>query len=130
MAALSLSCVLEAIHRADIPAAERRRLGACAVEAALHSPGGRQGEAVGLPSVVESRLHFEEALVAVREAAQTEEKFNVASAKGWLRENGSAGRGLASRLGRLSKARNATSHPDVSLIREIRRLVAGTSGDM
>ena len=55
--------------------------------------------------------------MAAQEVARTEEKLNVGKAKDWLREQGFAGRCLASRLGRLSKARNATLHPDVSLIR-------------
>ena len=49
----------------------------------------------------------------------------MGKAKGWLREQGSSGRRLASRLGRLSKARNASSHPDVSLLRDIRSLNNG-----
>ncbi len=124
MSVSSLTGVLEAIQRADIPANERRRLGARAVEAALRLLAAAAEAAVSDPSVVEPRRHFEEALVAVQEAAQSKEMFNVVKAKAWLREQGLAGKGLASRLGRLSKARNATSHPDVSLLREIRCLHA------
>ena len=120
--AYTLSSVLEAIQRADIPATERRRLGARAVEAALRLPAACGGHTEHGPPVVEPRLHLEEALVAVQEAAQYVEKLNVGQAKAWLRGHGPAGKSLTCRLGRLSKARNATSHPDVSLIREIRRL--------
>ena len=117
-----LISVLEAIQRADIPANERRRLGARAVEAALRLLAAAAGGTACEPSAVEPRLHFEDALVAVQAAAKTDEKLNVAKAKAWLRAQGSEGTSLASRLGRLSKARNAASHPDVSLIREIHRL--------
>ena len=117
-----LISVLEAIQRADIQANERRRLGARAVEAALRLLAAAAGGTACEPSAVEPRLHFEDALVAVQAAAKTDEKLNVAKAKAWLRAQGSEGTSLASRLGRLSKARNAASHPDVSLIREIHRL--------
>ena len=120
--AYNLSSVLEAIQHADIPATERRRLGARAVEAALRLPAACGGHTEHGPPVVEPRLHLEEALVAVQEAAQYVEKLNVGQAKAWLRGHGPAGKSLACRLGRLSKARNATSHQDGSLIREIRRL--------
>ena len=125
MAAMSLSFVLEAIQLANIPTSERRRLGARAVEAALRPSGCRVGEPVSESSAVEPRLHLEEALVAVQEVACTEAKLNVGKATGWLREQGSPRRCLAGRLGRLSKARNATLHPDVSLLRDIRRLSKG-----
>ena len=114
--AYTLSSVLGAIQRADIPATERRRLGARAVEAALRLPAACGDHTEHGPPVVEPRQHFEEALVAVREAAQSVEKINVGQGKAWLRGHGPAGKSLACRLGRLSKARNAISHPDASLI--------------
>jgi hypothetical protein len=69
---------------------------------------------------------MEAALLAVARASGLG-KPTLTVAKEWLRRHGQPGQALASRLGRLSKARNVAAHPDLSLTLDIECLAAGTS---
>ena len=113
MAAL-LPAVLEGIWAAQIPLAERRRL--CARTAAALALGVHVDAASDGLSVTT----LEEALQVVAGHAGRE-RISITDAKDWLRQHGgNAGQKLASRLARLSKARNVAAHPDTSLVRDLR----------
>ena len=65
---------------------------------------------------------LEEALEAVRQLAGGGRRLNISGAKEVLRQHGSAGCSLASRLGKVSRVRNAHAHPEVGLAAEIGQL--------
>ena len=110
----TLSQVLDGVWASSLPGAEKRRLCARAVTAPLLCGlgGGERGSAV-------ERL--EEVLAAVASEAG-KDRVNVSTAKEFLRSKGDKGRLLASRLGRLSKCRNGSAHPDVSLLSDVQSL--------
>ncbi|CAK0834192.1 unnamed protein product, partial [Prorocentrum cordatum] len=98
--------------------------GAAQGAAAAPSDGGGQGGAGGgLLSLVE------DALWAIGRAAGLEGKPTLTEAKSRLREVGPEGAALASRLGRLSRARNSAGHPDVGLARDVAAAFAGKRED-
>lgn len=61
-------------------------------------------------------VRLEEALQAVQQAAAMQIKPTVSEAKSLLAGRGATGRRLASKVGKLSKARNVECHPDVDLL--------------
>ena len=71
--------------------------------------------------------HFEDLLSTVGKVTGVR-KVDVTDAKAAPRNKGPLGCQLASRLSRMSKARNGTAHPDVALKRDILALFGG--GDM
>ena len=107
---------------AGVPVAEKRRLAARAATATVFAASGRLPRLdTGEPPSCE---RLEEALEAVSELTGGRGPRPIVSeAKEQLRRRGLAGRRLASRVGKLSRARNAASHPDVGLAREIRQLL-------
>ena len=117
-----LPAVLEGIWAAQIPLAERRRL--CARTASVLVLGVH----VDTENTCGSVAAMEEALHAVADLAG-KPRINIVDAKDWLRQHGGAtGKGLASRLAKLSKARNVAAHPDVSLVGDLRACHYDTCG--
>ena len=121
--AMALEDVLACISRAGLTAGDRKaairraievRLGADAAEVPQGRPLARQES--------NSIFALEEALDAVACAAKVE-RVDITEAKTWLRSRGAAG--VASRLARLSKSRNACAHPDVKLLSDIESVGAG-----
>ncbi|CAK0893150.1 unnamed protein product [Prorocentrum cordatum] len=111
----ALSVVVAAAARGAAQGAAAGAAGAGA--GASDCSGGAKGEIELLAEVLD----------AVGEKSNLEWPISVQDAKGILRDGGA--RSLASRLGRLSKARNARGHPDVSLAREVRaHFVAKAAG--
>ena len=120
--AASLPAVLEGIWAAQIPLAERRRL--CARTASVLVLGAH----VDTENTCSSVVAMEEALHAVADRAG-KPRINIVDAKDWLRQHGGAtGKSLASRLAKLSKARNVAAHPDTSLVGDIRACQHVTRG--
>ena len=120
--AASLPAVLEGIWAAQIPLAERRRL--CARTASVLVLGAH----VDTENTCSSVAAMEEALHAVADLAG-KPRINIVDAKDWLRQHGGAtGKSLASRLAKLSKARNVAAHPDTSLVGDIRACQHVTRG--
>ena len=113
--------VLSEIWAAVLPLPERRRLAGRAVHAALYgapSTGTAQEEG-STPTMLA------ECMAAVAQKVKSEQDLTITKAKSILRAVGPSGASLASRLSRLSKTRNATCHPDVSLLRDIGSLEFG-----
>ncbi|CAK0829803.1 unnamed protein product [Prorocentrum cordatum] len=69
-------------------------------------------------------VQLEVVLDAVKDAMNFTDPVSVQDAKNILRERGAPK--LASRVGRLSKLRNAQGHPDVGLARDVRSHLAGS----
>jgi len=116
---------LVGIRCAPLSGAERRRLSAIAVRAAVVTPWRPEGTLpVGDGAALQ---HFEDALEAVGVMAGVA-KPNVSEAKRLLRCRGDAGKVLASRLGRLSRRRNKAAHPDAGLAGAIRALPSVPEG--
>jgi len=69
-------------------------------------------------------VQLEVVLDAVKDAMDLTDPVSVQDAKSILRDRGAPK--LASRVGRLSKLRNAKGHPDVGLAREVRSHLAGS----
>ena len=69
-------------------------------------------------------VQLEVVLDAVKDAMNLTDPVSVQDAKSILRERGAPK--LASRVGRLSKLRNAKGHPDVGLARDVRSHLAGS----
>ncbi|CAK0900152.1 unnamed protein product, partial [Prorocentrum cordatum] len=65
-------------------------------------------------------VYFEVLFHEVQQGVGFESKPGAAAAKAALRERGA--QGVASRLGKMSKLRNAAGHPDVRLLHDIRRV--------
>ena len=72
---------------------------------------------------------LEETLHVIGISAGLVTKPSVTTAKALLRDRGPEGLPIASRLGRLSKARNTAGHPDTELKRDIEQFF-GTDGDV
>ena len=122
---MALSAALDAIWASQIPLTEKRRLAARAVAMQMASGqgsdhvGGCSGECQALEDVLAEVAVFRGPLCG---------KTSVSEAKAVLRQLGSAGTSLASRLGRLSKRRNAAAHPDSGLLHDVRALAAEHQG--
>ena len=71
----------------------------------------------------------EEVLVAVAAGSGVAGRISVPEAKTTLRRCGPGGRHLASRLGRLSRGRNAQAHPDVGLVGEVAGILRPADGE-
>ena len=100
-----------------MPVAERRRLARAAVAFAF---GGQDGESVREPTSTPTVLQ--------EEVLQELGDVTITKAKDLLRQRGEPGARLASRLGKLSKARNGCCHPDVGLLPAVRQLLAAGDG--
>jgi len=92
--------------------------------------GAAQGAMAGPAAHVEGGgdrllLSMEEVLQAVGSAAGRGGKPSLTAAKELLKQEGPQGSALASRVGRLSKARNTAGHPDLGLIKDIYTLLEG-----
>ena len=128
--AAQLTALLVGLERAGLPAAAARRLQWVAARAFAEVMAGlgRVCDGSRLP-VADPGLctALEEALHAVSLGLGGGAKLNVSQAKLLLRQHGAAG--LASRLGRLSKARNTHAHPDVGLLEAIHQLGVGGPDD-
>ena len=125
-----LAAVLGEVWSSPLPLCERRRLAARVAVAALGTSSGSSGGGGGADVRGEDELSssaplglMEEALLAVADLAG-KGKVGISTAKAILRERGEEGVAVARRLGKLSKARNATAHPDVALLADIRSLPA------
>ena len=134
-----LAALLSEVWASQMPVAEKRRLSFRLSLEVLRGQGTDQGragveveEASSLDEGTGTRshlVHLEEALLTVgrhvgRDSGQ---KVTIAQAKAVLRPLGPEGMKLASRLGRLSKLRNAAAHPDVAFVADIKNLLSGTS---
>ena len=115
--AVALSQALHAVYSLHLPLAEQRRLAGRALGLVLQ-PSDRA--AVRDRSVIPEA--FELALLEVGRIMGKSGKATVTEAKQHLRRFGAAGAKLASKLGRLSKLRNAEVH-DVSFAAELAELV-------
>ena len=73
---------------------------------------------------LDPRVHLEKALAAIGTAHREQVRLTLSQAKMLVRSWGPVGVGLASRLGRLSKSRNATAHLDVTLLSDINEALA------
>ena len=119
--AMALSAALDAIWASQIPLTEKRRLAARAVAMQMASGQGSDhvagcsGECQALEDVLAEVSVLRGPLCG---------KTSVSEAKAVLRQLGCAGTSLASRLGSLSKRRNAAAHPDSGLLHAVRALVA------
>ena len=132
-----LAALLGEVWASPMPVAEKRRLAFRLSLEVLHGGGTAQGRAAA--EIVEASsgdegtgsrshlIHLEEALLAVgRHAGRASgDKITIAEAKAQLRQHGPSGTKLASRLGRLSKLRNAEAHPDVAFLSACGELVVG-----
>ena len=88
--------------------------------------GGGSSEPLGLGASDELGffcVQVEEVLTAVGESMGLEGRATVTQAKDALRRTGADGAKAASRLGKLTKARNAGAHPDVALLGDVRVLL-------
>ena len=121
MRAMDLKTVLDGIWASQLPLAERRRLAARAVACQLQ--GGQGGGHAGSSDAGGECQALAEVLaeVGVRRGLPCG-TTTVSEAKAWLRHHGDVGKSLASRLGRLSKRRNAAAHPDGGLRLAVRAL--------
>ena len=120
----SLSIVLGEIYAADIPLAERRALARMVVlqtaSGCLDNVGkAKMAETCPVPSPI---ISMENALLAVAKATGTSNRVTIKEAKAWARACGESGSAIAARLSKLSKSRNATAHPDISLADDIATL--------
>eukprot|EP00974_Lingulodinium_polyedra_P103256 9998265-Lingulodinium_polyedra.AAC.1 len=108
---------------AHLPARSGACLVAAAARGALQAGPAKPGSDAG--KEVEQETHtlvcFEEVLAAVAER-MGRGRVGISEAKTWLRGRGAAGAALASRVSRLSKARNCVGHPDVAIVRDVQRL--------
>ena len=120
----TLSEVLDGVWASSLPVAEKRRLCARAVTAPLLAGVPVRGDS-GDSAVV----RIEEVLVEVAKAVGRS-RLDVGAAKAILRSRGEEGKALAARLGKLSKARNASAHPDVTLAADVRGWVLAEEGAM
>ena len=126
MRAMELATVLDGIWASQLPLAERRRLAARAVASQL--PGGQGGGHAsssddGAECHGTSIASLAEVLAEVGVGrGVTCGTTTVSEAKVWLRHHGDVGKSLASRLGRLSKRRNAAAHSDGGLLLAVRAL--------
>ena len=126
----SLARILGEIWASPLPRAERRRIAASVAASCAHGHGlGWRAAAAEAPSSAPacgSITAMEEALLAVGQLAggPGASALRITEAKSVLRGIGDLGCKLASRLGRLSKARNASAHPDVGLVKDILLLKA------
>jgi len=75
----------------------------------------------------EAFIDLHAVLVAVGQAIGSTGKMSVTQAKEALRQAGPDGVKAASRLGRLTKARNAGAHPDLALLGDVRVLLDGAA---
>ena len=119
MAAAVLSSTLEAIWGATIPAAERRWLANVAVGRVQTTKGAGPRETATVQEVLDDQqliLHG----MAVRAGRKS---LAISEAKSMLRNAGADQ--LASRLGKLTKGRNALAHADVGLQQEIFEVMGG-----
>ena len=136
-----LSEVMGAVWRAAMPLAERRRLALRLSFAALRVGGhdAGDGDRDGLHAAPEGRgegdgtqlRHLEEILLSVGQLegrTPGDRLPSISEAKRVLRDRGQAGARMASRLGKLSKSRNAVAHPDVAMAMDVASL-ATTSGE-
>ncbi len=125
--AMGLSAAHDAIWASQLPLTERRRLAARAV--AMQLAGGQGSDhAVGCSAGGECQA-FADVLAEVAVfRGQPCSKTWVSEAKAVLRQLGGEGKALASRLGRLSKRRNAAAHPDSGLLHAARALVSEHQG--
>jgi len=115
--------VLDQIFASAWPLAERRKLAAQAVRFSL-SVGGMESQATQIQSPV---VTMEEVLGGVQRHGKLDCKPSITEAKKLLRQAGPAGPKLASRVSRLSKARNVSAHPDVTLMDDIASVFSGSS---
>jgi len=121
----TLTMTLDGIYQSQWPMVEKKRLAAMAVRYSLGPPVEvREGGSCGARPPVEM---LEEALSEVQHLACLDKRPSITDAKTLLRRHGQAGTLLASRLSRLSKARNCAAHPDVSLLKDLGMLFNGCS---
>ena len=124
--------MLGEVWSSALPLAERRRLASRVAIAALGACGGGCNDDVdarGSDAEVPTVDRMEEALCEVAAlAGDGMEKLGVSAAKAVLRGRGVEGARVASRLSRLSKARNTVAHPDVGLPAAIRALAHSRVG--
>ena len=121
IAAMQLRAAITEIFAADIGLEEKRSLACHAVRVSLGVPSEKRqphGKEIA---------YLEEALMAISEVSEFDGKISIGRAKQWLRSRGVHGALLASRVSRLSKARNALAHPDCALIRDIKAVAAGVT---
>ena len=111
--AIRLAQVLSGIYAATMPMQERQRLSTSAVHRSLAM--GISGEVTASKQV--DNLHLLEQALATTASVQGVARHNITQAKAFLRARGEAQ--LASRLGRLSKARNTNAHPDAALLKDL-----------
>ena len=132
-----LAALLSEVWASQMPVAEKRRLSFRLSLEVLRGQGTDQGragveveEASSLDEGTGTRshlVHLEEALLTVGRhvGGPSGQKVTIAQAKAVLRPLGPEGMKLASRLGRLSKLRNAAAHPDVAFVADIKKLLSG-----
>ena len=113
----SLPEVIEQIYKAAIPVCEKRRLASRSI-ALLLLPG----EQLDAPSSADEVYALQSVLWAAGRAVGR--TLDVTAAKTALRQHGTSGMKLASRVSKLSKVRNARSHPDVGLEAEVVSLLS------
>ena len=118
-----LAEALNGIWMSEAPLTEKRRLSARVTMAVGMPGGGAEGSAQSYDVL----SAFEECVCEVATKAGCAR--DVRATKQWLRQQGEKGVRLASRLGRLSKVRNAAAHPDATFLEDVRNLVSdGGSG--
>ncbi len=111
--------LVEGVYSANIPQQEKRW---SALRFLLNRVGGSIGGTC--PGDHNVRLLLEQALMSAKAAAGLDHQPTIIEAKLWLRSLGEEGRSLASRVSRLSKARNDDAHPDPLLDLDITVLAA------
>jgi len=113
-----MGSALNVIYKMELPQYEVRWLAKAAMDRILVRTCKVQ-ESMGM-----AMMTYEDSLWAVCELQELESKPDVTVAKDFLRRYGAAGTKLESRLGKLSKYRNAQAHPgDAALAKAIRGLV-------
>jgi len=114
-----LGSALHVIYKMELPQYEVRWLAKAAMDRILVRRTSMAQEGMGMAMIT-----YEDSLWAVCEVEELEGKPDVTMAKEFLRRYGADGKKLASRLGKLSKYRNAQAHPgDTALAKAIRGLV-------
>ena len=126
---LGLAASISEVYRADISLAEKRRLAGRLAEAAMRGCQPRPCVCDGAVAAERPDDHtglLEETLTSVAIGTGCLGRVSISQAKAALRARGEPGRLLASRLGRLSKARNGVAHRDAGLKLAVAELFRGS----